>query len=151
MDVIQFLKGEHHKARAAVSKVIRAESSERGHLWDELEPELAVHEQIEDECLYAPLSADAGGKDPKLAGWRDEHEQEVEEVETLIEELGGIEAEEERWLDLVKAVQSKLENHIREEEGEIFPRIAKVWDKGRREEAGKRMNEMKAQKLGPVS
>jgi hemerythrin superfamily protein len=46
----------------------------------------------------------------------------------------------------VKAVHASLETHIREEEGEIFPRISKVWDEARLEQAGKQMKEMKSKK-----
>jgi Hemerythrin HHE cation binding domain len=74
MDAIQFLKQEHVTAKAAFEKVLQAPPKKRGDLWDELSPELEAHEQIEDACLYEPLSREAGGKDPKLVGWRQKHQ-----------------------------------------------------------------------------
>ena len=41
-----------------------------------------------------------------------------------------------------------LENHIKQEEGEIFPRIGQVWDAGRLAKAGQEMSEMHDEKAG---
>ena len=148
MDAIQFLKQEHVTAKAAFEKVLQAPPKKRGDLWDELSPELEAHEQIEDACLYEPLSREAGGKDPKLAGWRQKHQAEVDEVEDLINEIDGLAPEDEKWLTKVKKVHASLKAHIQEEEGEIFPRISKVWDEARLKQAGAKMKEMKSKKVG---
>ena len=87
MDAIQFLKQEHEKAKAAFAKVLKAAPETRGELWAKLEPELEVHEQIEDTCVYKPLSRDPGKTDSKLAGWRKTHQSEVTKVESLIKEV----------------------------------------------------------------
>ena len=90
MDAIQFLKQEHQTAKAEFEKVLQASPKARGGLWQKLSPELEAHEQIEDACLYEPLSREAGGKDPKLAGWRQKHQDEVDEVEDLISEIESL-------------------------------------------------------------
>lgn len=146
MNAIQFLKQEHQTAKAAFEKVLQASPKTRGELWQKLSPELEAHEQMEDACLYEPLSRDAGGKDPKLAEWRQKHQAEVDKVGGLIEEIDALRPEDEKWMAKVKAVHASLETHIREEEGEIFPRISKVWDEARLEQAGKQMKEMKSKK-----
>jgi iron-sulfur cluster repair protein YtfE (RIC family) len=146
MDAIQFLKQEHQTAKAEFEKVLQASPKARGGLWEKLSPELEAHEQIEDACLYEPLSREAGGKDPKLAGWRQKHQDEVDEVEDLISEIESLAPEAEEWLTKVKEVHGSLEKHIQEEEGEIFPRISKVWDDARLKQAGTQMKEMKSKK-----
>lgn len=149
MDAIQFLKKEHQQAKAALGKVVEAPADERGELWEELEPELAAHEEIEDECLYTPLADEAGGSDRTLADWRQRHQDEVDEVEELIGEIEELEPEDARWLATVKAVQASLAKHIQEEEQDIFPRIAKAWSATRLKQAGTEMEEMKAKKVEP--
>src|SRR6185503_17272042 len=129
MDAIQFLKQEHQKAKAAFEKVLNAAPASRGQLWTKLQPELEAHEQIEDACLYKPLSRDAGEKDSELAEWRKKHQQEVDQVDGLIQELAKLEPEDTSWLTKLKAVKTSLESHIRQEEQDIFPRISKAWDK----------------------
>jgi iron-sulfur cluster repair protein YtfE (RIC family) len=146
MNAIQFLKQEHQTAKAAFEKVLQASPAKRGDLWEELTPELEAHEEIEDTCLYQPLSRDAGGKDAKLAEWRQKHQSEVEKVGNLIGEIDELEPEDDKWLTKVKKVHEGLLNHIQEEEGDIFPRISKVWDEARLTQAGKKMQEMKSKK-----
>ena len=147
MDAIQFLKQEHEKAKAAFAKVLKAAPETRGELWAKLEPELEVHEQIEDTCVYKPLSRDAGRTDSKLADWRKTHQNEVTKVEGLIKEMGKLDPEDASWLSKLKAVHASLESHIREEEQDIFPRISKVWDEKQLKQAGTELKEMKAKKL----
>ena len=147
MDAIQFLKQEHQKAKAAFENLLKAAPASRGQLWTKLQPELEAHEQIEDECLYEPLSRDAGKTDSKLAGWRRKHQNEVDKVEGLIKAMGKLEPEDAAWLTKLKAVHTSLESHIREEEQDIFPRIGKVWDEDKLEQAGKEMKMVKGKQL----
>src|SRR5215475_14542563 len=130
MNAIDFLKHEHQTAKAAFAKVLEASPEKRGELWKKLTPELKAHEQMEDAGLYQPLSRDAATKDARLAGWRQQHQAEVEKVEGLMKEI-----------------HSSLETHIREEENEIFPRIGQVWDAARLMRSGQEMSEMKAKKM----
>ena len=89
---------------------------------------------------------DAGGKDAKLAEWRQKHRSEVEKVGNLIGEIDELEPEDDKWLTKVKNVHEGVLNHIQEEEGDIFPRISKLWDEARLTQAGKKMQEMKSKK-----
>lgn len=146
MNAIEFLKHEHQTAKAACTKVLEASPEKRGELWKHLTPELKAHEQMEDACLYQPLSRDAATKDSRLAGWRHQHQAEVEKVEGLMKEIERLRPEDQQWLAKVKEVHSSLETHIKEEEGEILPRIGKVWDAERLDRSGREMSEMKAKK-----
>jgi iron-sulfur cluster repair protein YtfE (RIC family) len=147
MDAIQFLKQEHEKAKAAFGKVLKAAPETRGQLWTKLQPELEAHEQIEDACLYEPLLRDAATTDSKLADWRKTHQNEVDKVEGLIKAMRTLEPEATTWLTKLKAVHASLEDHIREEEQDIFPRISKVWDEAKLKQAGTDLEEMNAKKL----
>jgi len=151
MDAIQFLTQEHQKAKAAFENVLQADPDTRGQLWTKLEPELEAHEQIEDVCLYEPLSRDPGKIDSKLADWRRTHQKEVDTVHGLIKALGKLDPGDPPWLTKLKAVHASLEAHIREEEHDIFPRISKVWDEKKLKKAGADMKEMKARELKPTT
>jgi iron-sulfur cluster repair protein YtfE (RIC family) len=148
MDAIQFIKQEHQKAKAAFAKLLEAAPARRGGLWNELHPELKAHEEIEEACLYGPLEED-GPSDAKLAEWvLDRHGEEVQKVEALIEKTSSLNPQGERWLAVVHEIHGALENHIRQEEGEIFPLISQAWDEARLAQAGEEMSEMKAEKTG---
>ena len=147
MDAIQFLRREHQKAQAAFENVLRAAPGSRGHLWAELQPELEAHEQIEDAYLYEPLSRDARTTDSTLADWRKKHQNEVDKVDGLIKEIEKLDPEDVSWLTKLKPVHASLEIHIWEEEQDIFPRISKVWNEDKLEQAGRDMKAMKAKQL----
>jgi iron-sulfur cluster repair protein YtfE (RIC family) len=148
MDAIQFIKQEHAKAKAAFGKLLEAAPAKRDALWNELKPELKAHEEIEDACLYGPL-LDEGPSDNKLLEWvSDKHSDEVEKVENLIEKTESLDAKDVGWLTIVKEIHSALEQHILQEEGDIFPRIAQFWDQDKLKQSGEEMSEMKAEKSG---
>jgi iron-sulfur cluster repair protein YtfE (RIC family) len=141
MDAIEFLQQEHQKARRAFEKLLAAAPVERAALWRELQPELGAHEKIEEQCLYGPLARD-GASDPALSEWvSDRHQDEVHEVDGLIKETEGLDPENERWLATVRQIKAALDNHIRQEEQDIFPRIARIWDRMRLEEAARGMRQ----------
>ncbi len=151
MNAVQFLLNEHQKAKAEFAKVLKASPDQRGDLWEALEPELEMHEQIENTCVYEPLSRDARGSDETLARWQQEHLREVQRVESLLTEIDGLDAEDSAWLNKVKEVHRSLETHIEEEETTIFPRISRVWDTARLERAGQELEEMKSRKAGAAA
>ncbi len=151
VNAIQFLKQEHEKAKAAFDKVLQASPQQRGGLWQELAPELKLHEEIEDACLYEPLSRDRALSDRELAGWRKHHQEELQKVGKLLEAIRGLRPDEAAWMDKVKEVHTSLEHHIQEEEGTIFPRISKACDENRIERAGAQMADMKSKHMGRVA
>ena len=147
MDAIQMLKQEHEKAKQVFASIQKASGEERGKLWAKLKPELKVHEQIEEAGLYGPVAKEAGSKDQKLKEWESHHHEEVGDLEELIGEISALDPTDEDWLDKVDELQDMLEHHIEEEEGEIWPKIQKVWDRAKLEQAGAQMETLKKQKM----
>ncbi|MGD9765282.1 MAG: hemerythrin domain-containing protein [Candidatus Binatia bacterium] len=146
MDAIQFLKQEHQKAKAAFSKLMEAPPAQRAVLWKELQPELKAHEEVEEACLYDPIEKE-GPSDAKLSEWTStRHEEEVHKVEGLMKDIERLDPRAELWITTIHQIHTALENHIQQEEGEIFPRIQQVWDQSKLATAGREMTEMKAQK-----
>jgi iron-sulfur cluster repair protein YtfE (RIC family) len=150
-DAIQFLKQEHQKAKAAFGKLLAAPPARRGELWEEIQPELKAHEEMEDACLYGPL-AEERPSDAKLSEWvSDRHEEEVAEVESLIEKTKRLDPRDDRWFATIQQIHTALESHIRREEGDIFPRISKAWDHARLAKVAEEMSGMKGDKAGATS
>jgi hemerythrin-like domain-containing protein len=142
MHAIQFLKEAHGQAKAAFQKIEGAPAHERRALWAKLHPELELHEKIEETCLYASVAREVQA-DRELTQWATAHHQEVQEAESLIEEINRQDPADERWLATVKKLRGALEQHIRKEEGEIWPKIERVWDAPRLEDAGRQMESVK--------
>ena len=146
MDAIQFLKREHEKAKTKLADLLAARPEARQTLWEELSPELELHEQIEDAALYEPLARDAAGADATLAEWRERHQGEVERAEGLIDAIDDLDAEQDDWLKKVEDLETTLRTHIQEEEEAIFPRIGRIWDSARLERAGTELEALKSRK-----
>jgi hemerythrin-like domain-containing protein len=113
-------------------------------MWGKLRPELELHEQMEEKCLYGPVAREVQG-DPSLASWETTHLHEVQEAEGLIKEIDRLDPAKDAWLASVKKLHGALEQHIRREEQDIWPKIERVWDSKRLEEAGRQMEAMKKQ------
>ena len=145
MNAIRFLKQQHVEAKAGFQKVESAAAGQRRSHWQALRPELELHEKIEETCLYDPV-ANEPQADASLVSWEKTHHHEVEEAEGLIKSIDRLDPATDEWLQTVKKLHGALEQHIRKEEGEIWPKIEQVWDASRLEEAGRKMEAMKAAK-----
>jgi iron-sulfur cluster repair protein YtfE (RIC family) len=142
MQAIQLLKQQHGEAKAAFQEIETAPASGRRALWGKLRRELEMHEQMEEKYLYGPVAREAQG-DSTLASWESTHMHEVQEAEMLIKEIDRQDPSGDAWLATVKKLRGALEQHIRKEEQEIWPRIERVWNPARLEEAGRQMEAMK--------
>jgi hemerythrin HHE cation binding domain-containing protein len=142
MQAIQLLKQDHVKAKAAFQEIETTPASGRSSLWGKLRPELELHEQMEEKCLYGPVAREVQG-DPVLASWETTHLHEVQEAEGLIKEIDRLDPAKDAWLAAVKKLRGALEQHIRKEEQDIWPKIERAWNPARLEEAGRQMEAMK--------
>jgi hypothetical protein len=143
MNAIELLQHEHQVAKRAFGQIRTAGPEDREPLWAKLKPELKVHEQMEERALYGPVADEVGSRDQTLGQWRERHHEEVMKAETLIGEIDQLEPTEDEWMDKVTTLQETLEDHIREEEGDIWPRIRQAWDAAKLERAGQEMERLK--------
>ena len=143
MNAIQFLKKQHEEAKAGFQKIEQANEGQRGQLWKHLSPELKLHEQMEQKHLYGPASKES--KEPVLAAWPERHAQEVKEAEQLMATIDGRAPQDSEWLASVKRLHKALEDHIKEEEREMWPKIQAAMKPAELDEAGRKMEAMQAE------
>lgn len=86
-------------------------------------------------------------EDAKLAEWDGHHREEVSELESMIQKIGELEPADSKWMEAVKKLRQTLEHHIQEEEGDVWPRIQRVWDQDKLALAGEQMATLKRQKM----
>ena len=91
---------------------------ERGDLVDQICLALTVHATIEEEIFY-PAARDALG-DPGLV---EQAEQEHASAKALIEQLQGMDPSEDQYDNLVLQLQEAVDQHVQEEEDEMFPQL----------------------------
>jgi hypothetical protein len=150
MNAIQLLKKDHATAKQMFAQIEQAGAERRGQLWETLKPELTVHEEVEATALYGPL-AQARPSDEELVDWNEHHEEEVEALEALIEEIGALDPADAAWLEKVRELRQTLEHHIEEEESDIWPSIEQAWDGAKLDQAGQQVETLKRQMLRRVA
>jgi iron-sulfur cluster repair protein YtfE (RIC family) len=97
---------------------------------------------MEEQYLYGPAAREVQA-DRSLAEYEAAHRREVQEAEGLIKEIDRLDPSTDAGLATVKKLHGALEQHIRKEEQEIWPKIERTWDAARLEEAGRQMEAMK--------
>jgi hemerythrin superfamily protein len=141
MDVLTFLKDDHDEVKAVFKKLEKAEGGEAQRLWDQLASMLSLHEEMEETYFYPRLKESESAEDLVLEGYQEHHV-----MDLLIEEANQLKPSDEAWQPKIKVLQENTEHHIEEEEGELFPKVRKIWDTKRREEIGKEMQAMKGER-----
>ncbi|HEX2033654.1 MAG TPA: hemerythrin domain-containing protein [Chloroflexota bacterium] len=147
MDAIQFLLEEHQKVKARFAEIEQAPSQQRGELWRRLEPELKIHEAIEDTYLYGPLSKDPAARGGRLATFEQEQDEDVRQLEPKLMQLSRLDPADDAWLTQLREIRDTLAEHIREEETEILPGVSQVWDREKLQMAGRQMAEAKQEAM----
>ncbi len=150
MNAVDFLKEEHQNAKEKFQEIEHASAESRGALWMELKPELKVHEHIEDEFLYGPLSKDPKAKGTPLADFQQHQDEDVAKLEAAIGKLEAMKPTDPAWLAQLKTIHASLADHIKEEETEILPLIPKVWSDTQLQSAGKAMADEKQRKTKAI-
>ncbi|HEX7114445.1 MAG TPA: hemerythrin domain-containing protein [Steroidobacter sp.] len=124
-DAVALLKQDHRTVEALFDQFEKAEEEERSSLAERICQLLTVHAQIEEEILYpaAREALEEEGEDVDLVA-----EAKVEHT-TAKELIGKIEAmsgEEEEFPATVKVLGEYVKHHVKEEEGELFPKLRKT-------------------------
>lgn len=132
MDVLEHLEQEHRQVERLLERLSDAEEGERAPLIDELERSLATHMAVEERFVY-----------PLVEQVIDDETEEEAEVEHDLARDGLAKLRELQdkpgfgaAVDMVKA---GIAHHVREEEGEIFPKL--------RQEAAKELEALDPEQL----
>lgn len=125
-DAVKLLKADHDEVAALFAQYEKQKKRSGGQKTDLIQKicaALSVHAQIEEEIFYpAALVAldDSGGE---LV-----HEAEVEHdsIRSLVEQLMTMMPNDEFYDAKVKVLSEYVKHHVKEEEGQLFPRVNKT-------------------------
>ena len=134
---IDLLKQDHRALDALFERYEKAADGERVALAQDICQALTVHAQVEEELFYPALR---GRIDGDLL---DEAEVEHESLKHLIAKLDGAQESDELFDAHVKVLQEYVKHHVKEEEGEMFPKAKHTTLD--LEDLGDRMEALKAQ------
>lgn len=107
-------------------------------LADQICQALTVHTQLEEKIFY-PAAREAINDEDLM----DEAQVEHASAKELIEQLQGMEADDDLYDAKVKVLSEQVEHHVREEEDEMFPKVRKA--KLDLEQLGEQMKTLKEQ------
>jgi len=147
MDALTLLEQDHQKVKKLMGEIEK--TTERGaktreELFTKLVQELTVHEKIEEQIFY-PAVKDAA-KTKKLEEIVTESFEEHHFVNVVIAEIKATPFEAEEWAAKFSVMMENIEHHaFEEEEGQMFPKVRKLFSKSELEELGAQMEELKTQ------
>jgi hemerythrin superfamily protein len=141
----ELLKKDHEKVKSLFKQFEKQEDDpERARqTFEEIAKELQVHSKLEEQIFY-----------PELRDYKETHDLVLEAVEehhvvdTLIEELSGMSADDEAFSAKCTVLKENVEHHVEEEEGEFFPKAEKILGKARSEWLCEQMQQLKQQLAG---
>jgi hemerythrin superfamily protein len=125
-DAIEMLTADHKEVKALFKQYDELVESEgdddaKQALAEEICQKLTVHATIEEELFY-PAAREALGDDEDLV---DEADVEHSTAKDLIAQLEASGPEDALYDAKVKVLGEYIEHHVKEEEGEMFPKVKK--------------------------
>jgi hemerythrin superfamily protein len=136
MNAIKMLKQQHREVEKLFKQFEAAKSAgPRGKVFNEIADALAVHATIEERHFYP------GVKESQTEDLLLESVEEHLEIKRVIADLLDMDADEDEFMAKVKVLQEDVEHHVEEEEGELFPKVEKMFDDEALETLGAAMEE----------
>lgn len=118
MDAITMLTEQHTKLRTSFSAYEEAQTpAEKAAVFEDIADQLSVHTTIEEKLFY-PV-AYAGEAEHVLVDALGEHHGIKRQLVDLLGMTPGVEG----FTDHLVALRERLEEHLREEESVLFPRV----------------------------
>ena len=145
MTIYDQLHQDHEKAKKVIGELKKtSEGAEktREHKFAQLKQELEVHTEFENEVFYPAVGKNSKAKQTVQHGMK-EHEK----AEAVLEELDDMDKTSPEWVETLSKLESMLQDHIQEEENEIFKLARDAIDDSRAQQMGKEYKERKQQEL----
>ncbi len=125
--VFRTLMEQHGKASGLLHRIKSSDEIEkRAELWATVRAQLLAHERSEMEVIYRELHYD-----PRTRVIAEHHDQEAGEMEALIRQLDSLPVGDVQWAETFDMLVDRVQHHVSEEEGEIFPKAQDVLGKDR--------------------
>lgn len=143
-DAIEMLKADHRRVRALFQRYDETHDlAIKQGIVTELFVELELHTQLEETVFYPAFADETNREGEELVEASLEAH---EEIDVLVEELRGLEADQEAFAAKFQELRSKVERHVQDEESQMFPQAEQALQE-QLEELRDEMQEIKEQLL----
>jgi hemerythrin superfamily protein len=142
MNPFTYLESDHKKIASlltALEETTERAVKTREKVHEELEVALTAHAKIEEEILYPVLEELKKTHDITLEAVEEHHV-----IKTLLKELAQLPEKSEHWTAKLTVLKEMVEHHVKEEEGDMFPKARKALSEAQQEELGEQVQEMLA-------
>ncbi len=145
-DAIALLKADHKTVKTLFKE--SEELSDRAktqvkRLGDQICKELTVHAQIEEQIFYPAVKAAAGKKNKEEYDLVLESVEEHALVKHVIKDLQAIDGSDETYKPKLKVLKEIVEDHVKEEERDMFPGVRDLMSEEELLTLGQRMADLK--------
>ena len=137
MNALDLLKHQHRETEELFEKLENAPMEQKQACFNALADALAVHTAIEEKHFY-PAAATGPEVNELLRAAAEEHLG----IKRFIADLLELDVDHPTFEAKVGVLEEQVEHHVREEEEELFPKVAKVLDERALEALGQVMEAM---------
>jgi hemerythrin-like domain-containing protein len=115
--VFELLVNEHQRANELLQRLTTESTEERRTSWPLVRRQLLSHDRAEALEVYSALEGYDAARDIVA-----QHAAAAGELESAIDELDNLDHDSAEWVGKLRDVLAMIEDHVREEETEFFPR-----------------------------
>ena len=142
MDILDFLRQDHEAVLSLFDKLdqMRGEKSKDGdkdRVFEELKEALDLHTAGVEDIFYPPFREDDDLRPMILKAIEEHHV-----AKLLLEELSGMQ-KDEYWDAKLSVLKESVEQHVEDEEEDVFANAQEMFSEKQRAEMGTRVAEMK--------
>jgi hemerythrin superfamily protein len=143
MDALELLKKDHQKVKDLFKRAeTNKDEKQQKRLFEQIKTELETHTRIEESVFYPAMAERDELKDMVLESL-EEHKQ----VKTLLREMENLTSKSEKFEPKLKVLMENVEHHAEEEEeGKMFPKVRKLFDKSELEKLGEQLEAAKRER-----
>jgi len=120
MNAIELLTSQHREVESLFADIEKARSADKKEELTELADRLAIHSAIEEHHFYPAVRK--GDAESIVVVSMKEHLG----IKPTLSELLDIDADEESFAPKLQALKAEIEEHVQEEENQLFPRVQKL-------------------------
>jgi hemerythrin superfamily protein len=147
MNALELLKFDHETVNKMFSSLLltsSADKAKREEMFGALKDALIRHAHAEEKVFYPPLREKEESHDIVEEGINEHHV-----MEDRLNKIAAIPMDSDDWLDAVESLKECVQHHVREEEGEIFPKAQRLLGDDELERMAGRLETAKKQE-GPI-
>ena len=135
MNAIELLTSQHREVESLFADIEKARSADKKEELTELADRLAIHSAIEEHHFYPAVRK--GDAESIVVVSMKEHLG----IKPTLSELLDIDADEESFAPKLQSLKAELEEHVQEEENQLFPRVLKLLSRDELESLARDMSE----------